>query len=420
MRNRLFRFVILALLFASPAAAQVTINYTFTAGTIIDPDQMNDNFSQLSTKALNRTGGTVTGVLTSTGGSMAGTWTVTGPLASSGGSVTGTWTGAPTMSGAWTFSGTPTMSGTTTYSGTLTSSGGTMSGSWAGTPTFSGTPTVSGTLTSSGGTISGTWAGAPTMSGAWVFSGAPSFNGNVTFGDAAADTLTMNGAFANTSLRVFDTNASHAIVIKPGSDITAERILTLTTGDAARTVTINGSPTLDDWFDQSVKTTATPTFGATTVTGALTISGASAGQVVFPASQNASAGANTLDDYEEGTWTVSPNTNLTLTSATGYYVKIGKLVHFQFAVTVNTVSGTDVVTLSLPFTSANPSAAANLVASTSGVDTGDVGLVAIISANVSSMSFNRLNDNAAAGSVGNDLLLAADTIAVTGTYIAAN
>lgn len=45
-----------------PLRAQVTVPFpTFTAGTTIDPDQMNSNFSALSLQALNRTGGTVTG-----------------------------------------------------------------------------------------------------------------------------------------------------------------------------------------------------------------------------------------------------------------------------------------------------------------------------------------------------------------------
>lgn len=45
-----------------PLAAQVTVPFsTFTAGTTIDPDQMNSNFSALSLQALNRTGGTITG-----------------------------------------------------------------------------------------------------------------------------------------------------------------------------------------------------------------------------------------------------------------------------------------------------------------------------------------------------------------------
>src|SRR3990167_555494 len=62
------------------------------------------------------------------------------------------------------------------------------------------------------------------------------------------------------SLGIADTDASHYLRLVPGSNLTADRNLTFTTGDAARTVTINGDPTLDDWFDQSVKTTASPQF----------------------------------------------------------------------------------------------------------------------------------------------------------------
>jgi len=68
------------------------------------------------------------------------------------------------------------------------------------------------------------------------------------------------------ALQLDDTNASHQLIITPGSDLAADRVLTLTTGDAARTLTLNGNATLDDWFDQSVKTTASPTFANPTVT----------------------------------------------------------------------------------------------------------------------------------------------------------
>src|SRR5262245_30447199 len=43
--------------------AQIPVPFTFTAGTIIDPDQMNTNFSTLGNSALNRTGGAMTGPL---------------------------------------------------------------------------------------------------------------------------------------------------------------------------------------------------------------------------------------------------------------------------------------------------------------------------------------------------------------------
>jgi len=65
---------------------------------------------------------------------------------------------------------------------------------------------------------------------------------------------------SNAGLHLLDTNASHDLIFKAGSDLTADRILTVTTGDAARTVTLSGNPTLADWFDQAVKTSSAPTF----------------------------------------------------------------------------------------------------------------------------------------------------------------
>ena len=72
--------------------------------------------------------------------------------------------------------------------------------------------------------------------------------------------------FTNTGLHIFDTDASHDLIIKPGSDLGADRTLTLTTGDAARTITLSGNPTLDDWFDQAVKAASSPTFNNLTLT----------------------------------------------------------------------------------------------------------------------------------------------------------
>jgi hypothetical protein len=48
----------------------------------------------------------------------------------------------------------------------------------------------------------------------------------------------------NTGLHILDTNASHDLIVTPGSDLTADRTLTITTGDADRTLTISGSTTL--------------------------------------------------------------------------------------------------------------------------------------------------------------------------------
>ena len=84
------------------------------------------------------------------------------------------------------------------------------------------------------------------------------------------------------------------------------------------------------------------------------------GSITFPATQAASSNANTLDDYEEGTWTgtfiSSGGTNPTVSSyanRTGKYVKVGQLVYFMINIGSTTISGgSGQITVSgLPFTS---------------------------------------------------------------------
>mgnify|MGYP001580414305 CR=1 FL=1 len=59
------------------------------------------------------------------------------------------------------------------------------------------------------------------------------------------------------------------------------------------------------------------------------------GQIAFPATQAASSGANTLDDYEEGTWTpviggAGGTSGQTYAVQTGTYIKTGKQVVVWF------------------------------------------------------------------------------------------
>jgi hypothetical protein len=74
----------------------------------------------------------------------------------------------------------------------------------------------------------------------------------------------------------------------------------------------------------------TPTESVTTTVGVggATPSASGAG-ITFPATQSASSNVNTLDDYEEGTWTPVVG-GVTLTGA-GRYTKIGRLVSVSFA-----------------------------------------------------------------------------------------
>ncbi len=64
--------------------------------------------------------------------------------------------------------------------------------------------------------------------------------------------------------------------------------------------------------------------------------------LTFPSTQQTSTNANTLDDYEEGTWTPTKTTGTAYTSASGRYTKVGNLVTatfiVQFAVEANSSS----------------------------------------------------------------------------------
>ena len=92
-----------------------------------------------------------------------------------------------------------------------------------------------------------------------------------------------------------------------------------------------------------------------TINNQVDISGSNAGQIKFPATQNASADANTLDDYEENlAWspTISNETNLTSVTVTnGQYVKIGKLVTVNGILSGTVTSGSTLtyLRLVLPF-----------------------------------------------------------------------
>jgi len=86
-------------------------------------------------------------------------------------------------------------------------------------------------------------------------------------------------------------------------------------------------------------------FPATIGVGNATPAASGAG-VSFPATISASSDANTLDDYEEGTWTpvYSPATGsfttLTMGTADSYYTKVGNIVVVQSYVATDNVDAT--------------------------------------------------------------------------------
>ena len=77
--------------------------------------------------------------------------------------------------------------------------------------------------------------------------------------------------------------------------------------------------------------------------------------ISFAASQTASSDANTLDDYEEGTWTAAliSGSGITFSSSERNYVKIGRVVYVNIACSFSGTSSNRVEISGLPFTSSD-------------------------------------------------------------------
>lgn len=130
------------------------------------------------------------------------------------------------------------------------------------------------------------------------------------------------------------------------------------------TATVLGRSTAGTGDVEALATTGTgnvvlgtsPTVSGATLSGTTNLTG---GQIAFPATQSASANANTLDDYEEGTFTPQllfggGSTSMTFSSRSGRYTKIGRIVIADLFMILS-AKGTSLgnATISgLPFTSA--------------------------------------------------------------------
>ena len=109
-------------------------------------------------------------------------------------------------------------------------------------------------------------------------------------------------------------------------------------GTNGQVLTSSGSSAAPTWTTAGASLT-TPSFTSTIGVGGATASASGAG-ITFPATQSASSDANTLDDYEEGTWT--PTVTLNTGTATAYtigtatYTKTGRVV-----VVIGSIIGTN-------------------------------------------------------------------------------
>jgi hypothetical protein len=188
---------------------------------------------------------------------------------------------------------------------------------------------TSGTCTLQANAAAGTTVlDLPTTSGTLVATGgAPSFTTVTTgLGNAAAPSITFTG----------DTNTG---IFSP----TADTIAFTEGGTEAMRINSSGGVQVLNCLGVGNATPSTSGAGIT-----------------FPASQSASSDANTLDDYEEGTWTPtvsgssSAPSSITYNTRTGKYTKIGNVVYLSFRLTFSFSGGSgNALVTGLPFTSSS-------------------------------------------------------------------
>lgn len=153
------------------------------------------------------------------------------------------------------------------------------------------------------------------------------------------------------------------------------------------------------------------------------------GQLAFPATQNPSANVNTLDDYEEGTWTPDlqfggANTGITYTSRTGTYQKVGNRVTLKGDfVLSNKGSATGAAKIAgMPFVAASDGSGTTVVSTTSTYVTGvtATGMVIVIAFTANSTLLIYVNNNGASAALSDTAFSNTSSMSFNLTYQTTN
>jgi hypothetical protein len=99
-------------------------------------------------------------------------------------------------------------------------------------------------------------------------------------------------------------------------------------GTNGQVLTSSGSGAVPTWTTVSAASLTTPSFTSTIGVGSATASASGVG-ITFPATASLSTNANTLDDYQEGSYTGTLTGCTTSPTTTVYYTKIGNIVHLN-------------------------------------------------------------------------------------------
>jgi hypothetical protein len=183
-------------------------------------------------------------------------------------------------------------------------------------------------------------------------------NNNLIQGDF--DNATLNN---RTKLQTTTTNATTNVYVVPNGSSTSAGVsvannssltnaskIVMATNGTTDTQIISGVNGSGSYLPMSFYTNNALAMQITTG-GIISAAG---GGIQFPATQIPSADANTLDDYEEGTWTPSVGGSATYTTRTGKYRKIGSLVFIDCELHINTIgTGSTGTITGIPFTAAS-------------------------------------------------------------------
>lgn len=115
---------------------------------------------------------------------------------------------------------------------------------------------------------------------------------------------------------LYDTDSSNLLKLDWNEDSASDRNLTFKVGAADREITLSGSPTLGDWFDQSVKAAATPSFAGLTLTAFSGVLKATAGTVAGGAAAS-DIGLGSVENTALSTWPGTVNVTTLGTIGTG-------------------------------------------------------------------------------------------------------
>ena len=180
----------------------------------------------------------------------------------------------------------------------------------------------------------------------------------------SGSTLTFSSALEVSDSIDFIISMGEPLLIGTPSDntVTTNKLV----NDSVTGAKIENNPTIAGNLTVSGNTAAS---GTLTSTGLIT---ASAGVAI-----GGTGSANTLDDYEEGTFTPSLGGNTTYHAQVGKYTKVGNVVHCGVVIQANSLGTGSTTTVSgFPFTSSNGGG---------GYQGGDIGYYYFLANNVMSL-----------------------------------